>query len=310
MAQECYSRHVTHQRKGRTIVLELYQFELSHYSEKVRFILDYKGLPYRKVEVTPGIGQIDLFRMSGQRQVPVLKDENEMIVDSTAIALYLEEKYPEKPIIPADPLLRAQTLVLEEWADTSIGLKGRAAMIGAFNQDPEFRKAFFPNGTPQQLQNLVDELPENVRGVGNMVASSVPSFFKNIVGAVPGDLLSLGGTVAGFGPEAVKAAMDDLGRDLEALSLMLTNKPFLVTDHPTLADFAVAALSMYIKFPSSPTLNVPLSLKGKGVPGLADNPQYETFFKWRDDLYLSHRKIDETVPPPPADGSPQKISID
>ncbi len=291
-------------------MLELYQFELSHYSEKVRFILDYKGLPYRKVEVTPGIGQIDLFRMSGQRQVPVLKDENEIIVDSTAIALYLEEKYPEKPIIPVDPLPRAQTLILEEWADTSIGLKARTAMIGAFNQDPEFRKAFFPNRTPQQLQSLVDELPENVRGVGNMVASSVPSFFKNIVGAVPGDLLSIGGTVAGFGSEAVKAAMDDLGRDLEALSLILVDKPFLVADHPTLADFAVAALSMYIKFPASPTLNVPLSLKGKGVPGLADNPKYETFFQWRDDLYLNHRKIDETVPPPPVDGSPQKISID
>ena len=39
-------------------MLELYQFELSQYSEKVRLILDYKGLEYRKIEVTPGVGQI------------------------------------------------------------------------------------------------------------------------------------------------------------------------------------------------------------------------------------------------------------
>lgn len=291
-------------------MLELYQFELSHYCEKVRFILDYKGLPYRKIEVTPGLGQIDLFRMSGQRQVPVLKDGNAIISDSTAIALYLEEKYPEKPLIPVDPLPRAQVLLMEEWADTSIGIKGRIAMIGAFNQDPEFRKAFFPSQTPAPLQSLVDGLPENVRSIGNMVASSVPGAVKNVVGAVPGDLLSMGSMVAGFGPEAVKTAKQDLARGLEALSLILTDKPFLVTDQPTLADFAVAALTMYIKFPASPTLNLPLSLKGKGVPGLADNPTYETFFNWRDDLYLNHRKIDETIPPPAVDGSPQKISID
>jgi glutathione S-transferase len=41
-------------------MLELYQFELSHYSEKVRLLLDYKGLAYRKIEITPGIGQVDL----------------------------------------------------------------------------------------------------------------------------------------------------------------------------------------------------------------------------------------------------------
>ena len=38
-------------------MIELYQFELSHYCEKIRLILDYKGLEYRKVEVTPGVGQ-------------------------------------------------------------------------------------------------------------------------------------------------------------------------------------------------------------------------------------------------------------
>jgi len=43
-----------------------------------------------------------------------------------------------------------------------------------------------------------------------------------------------------------------------------------VTDHPTLADFAVAGLSMYIKFPEGNYLNVPSALKGKGTPGIAD----------------------------------------
>jgi glutathione S-transferase len=84
-------------------MLELYQFEASTFAEKIRLILDYKQLPYRKIEVTPGVGQIDVFRLSGQRQVPVLKDNEQVIADSTAIALYLEKAYPERPLMPTDP---------------------------------------------------------------------------------------------------------------------------------------------------------------------------------------------------------------
>lgn len=292
-------------------MLELHQFELSHFCEKVRFILDYKGLPYRKVEVTPGIGQLELFRASGQRQVPVLKDGNDWIAGSTAIAFYLDKKYPEQPLLPLNAQQRALTLILEEWADASIALNGRTAMIGAFNQEPEFRKAFFPNQTPAALTKLVNDLPEAARNLGNLVTSNIPNAVKSVVGALPGELLSVGGAIAGFGPDAVKAAKQDLAQDLEALSMMLSEKPYLVGDQPTLADFAVAGLSMYVKFPTSPALDMPMGLKGKGVPGLADDPAYKAFFDWRDKLYLDYRKIDETRPPVDMpEGMPQKIAID
>lgn len=292
-------------------MLELHQFELSHFCEKVRFILDYKGLPYCKVEVTPGIGQIELFRMSGQRQVPALKDGNDWITGSTAIAFYLDKKYPEKPLLPLNAQQRALTLILEEWADASIALNGRAAMIGAFNHDPEFRKAFFPSQTPAALSQWVNGMPEAVRGLGSLVTSNFPNAVKGLVGAVPGEVLGVGGAIAGFGPDAVKAARQDLAQNLEALSLLLTEQPYLVTDQPTLADFAVAGLSLYIKFPTSPALDIPMGLKGKGIPGLADDPAYKAFFDWRDKLYLDYRKIDETRPPvAPPEGIPQKISID
>jgi glutathione S-transferase len=54
--------------------------------------------------VVPGVGQLELFRLSGQRQVPVLKDGDTYIADLTEIAFYLDCKYPEKPIIPTDSL--------------------------------------------------------------------------------------------------------------------------------------------------------------------------------------------------------------
>lgn len=245
-------------------MLELYQFEVSQYSEKVRLILDYKGLEYRKVEVTPGIGQLDLYKMSGQRQVPVLKDGDTVVADSTEIAFYLDRKYPEKPIIPTDPYLRGQCLLIEEWADESIGTKGRIAFIGALNQNPNFRASILPK--------------------------EVPDFFKTLVSAVPGDLLTVLGTGVGVGPDAVKDATKALKQDLEALSLILQNRPYLVGDEPTLADLAVAGLSIILKQPGGDYLEIPDTLKGKGIPGLADNMAYDTFFLWRDRLYMDYRK--------------------
>ncbi|MEM9504968.1 MAG: glutathione S-transferase N-terminal domain-containing protein, partial [Cyanobacteria bacterium P01_E01_bin.43] len=161
-------------------MLELYQFEASAYSEKVKLILDYKQLPYKAIEVTPGVGQVELFQLSGQRKVPVLKAGTDVIPDSTAITRYLDEKYPERPILPTDQRQKGLCLALEDWADESLGLQGRKAMIGAFNQHPNFRTALLPAATPDLV--------------------------KNLVGAVPGDVLSLLGMGIGFGPDNVKEA--------------------------------------------------------------------------------------------------------
>jgi glutathione S-transferase len=264
-------------------MLELYQFELSHYSEKVRLILDYKQLEYRKIEVTPGVGQIELMQKSGSRQVPVLKDGSTYVADSTDIALYLERKYPEHPILPTNSLAKGQCLLMEEWADASLGAKGRKAFIGALNQNQNFRTSLLPANTPDLV--------------------------KTAVGAIPGAVLDVLGTGVGFGGDAVRAAQKSLTQDLEALCLILQNQPYLTGDTVTLADLAVAGLSIYLKFPAGSYLDIPDPLKGKGIPGLADNITFEPFFAWRDRLYTDFRK-GSSNPPATGNNSPTSISID
>ena len=245
-------------------MLELYQFELSQYSEKVRLILDYKGLTYRKIEVTPGVGQVELYQMTGQRKVPVLKDGSRIVADSTEIAKYLDYQYPDRPLLPTDPKQRGLCLLIEEWADESIGVKSRKVLFGALSQDQNFRKSILPTTTPDVIKSLVEILP--------------------------GDVLKVLGFGVGYGPDVVKSAEADLRQDLEALCLLLTDSPYLTGDQPTLADLAVAGVSMLIKFPNGPYLDLPETLKGKGVPGLANSALYEPFFTWRDRLYAQYRK--------------------
>jgi len=196
--------------------------------------------------------------------------------------MYLERKYPEKPIIPVDPKERGVCLLIEEWADASIGIKSRKVLYGALSQNQSFRTSILPTGTPD--------------------------FLKTLVGAVPSEVLDIVGAGVGYGADAVKEAKDDLKQDLEALSLLLMDRPYLVTNYPCLADFAVAGLSMLLKFPSGPYLDVPEDLKGKGIPGLADNSAYETFFNWRDRLYADYRK--QLVSTAPNGSAPTSIEID
>lgn len=245
-------------------MLYLYQFELCPYCEKVRFILDYKGLEYSKTEVTPGVGQLELLRISGKTQVPVLKDGETVITDSTEIANYLERKYPEPSLFPSDPLKKGFCLLMEEFADESMGVNSRKAFVGALNQYSNFRSSILPSNTPD--------------------------FLRGLVRSVPGELLDLMGTGVGLGGESVKEALKKLKQGLEALSLILANQPYLTGDQPTLADFAVAGLSLTLKFPEGNYLDIPEELKGKGIPGLVDNSAYDVFFNWRDRLYADYRK--------------------
>ncbi len=246
-------------------MLELYQFELSQFSEKVRLVLDYKGLAYRKIEVTPGIGQLDLFRISGQRQVPVLKDGNTIVADSTAIALYLDKTYPDKPIIPPNPQQKANCLILEQWADNSIGSKGRILLLEGLKNN-NLRTSILPTGTPDILKNLIGSIPREAM-----------------------DVLGLG---AGLTHGAIEAATAEMHRSLESICLLIeqNSSPYLTGDTPTLADLTIAGLSLVLKIPAGPYLNIPDNLKGKGIPGFADNPDYDLFFTWRDKLYTNFRQ--------------------
>ncbi len=264
-------------------MIELYQFELSQFSEKVRLILDFKGLEYKKIEVVPGVGQLEIFGLSGQRQVPVIKDGNMVVADSTAIAMYLEKTYPDRHLIPTNAQSKALCMIIEEWADESIGTKGRKSLFGALKNN-NLRSSMLPSGTP--------------------------GLFRSLVNGIPNELIDAVGFGVGLNPTVLKEVQDSLHRDLESICLLLQQHPYLLGDKPTLADLTVAALSLVIKIPDGPYLNIPSSLKGKGIPGFADNPAYEIFFAWRDRLYAEYRKphVDNNFPP--TAGAPTTIAID
>jgi glutathione S-transferase len=230
--------------------MELHQFRASAFCEKVRLILAAKGLEVTLVEVTPGLGQLQLFRLSGQRQVPVLVDGGAVIADSTAIALHLEAAHPTPPLLPADPLSRARVLLLEDWADTALAAGCRRALLQAAATDPALRAALLPELTPDPLRQLVGALPASVM-------------------APVGDAL-VGALGLGDAPQ--------LQANLEHLAMLVHERPYLEGDRLSLADLAVAAQLSLLHFPPS----AGVGLAGLRVAGIADNPLLTPLFRWRD----------------------------
>ena len=83
-------------------------------------VLQAKNLKYRVIEIIPGIGQIGIFRLSGQRQVPVLVDGDTVVPDSSTIIRYIEAEHPNPKLMPDNPKQAAQLHLIEYLADTTL----------------------------------------------------------------------------------------------------------------------------------------------------------------------------------------------
>ena len=92
----------------------LYQFPLSHFCEKARWMLDYKELEYVAQNLMPGAHRAFARLKTGQNRLPILRDQERWIADSTKIALYLDEQYPEHRLLPVEASLRQQALDIDE----------------------------------------------------------------------------------------------------------------------------------------------------------------------------------------------------
>jgi len=95
----------------------LFQFPLSHYCEKARWLLDYKELDYVAKNVIPGPHRLLTRWHASSDTLPLLKDKKTWIGDSTEIAFYLDGVYAEKPLISNDPKQRSAIVALDKKAN-------------------------------------------------------------------------------------------------------------------------------------------------------------------------------------------------
>lgn len=128
----------------------LWHIELSHYNEKARWALDYKGIPHVRKAPLPGLhGPYAMaITRSTHRRLPVLVLDDRRIGDSTDIIAALEEFKPEPPLYPADPADRARALELEDWFDENLATAVRSFAWYHSLRDPDMVVDSLETGAP------------------------------------------------------------------------------------------------------------------------------------------------------------------
>jgi glutathione S-transferase len=121
---------------------KLYSGPLSLFSRKVEIVLAEKGLTFERVMVPFNQAEgyfpkhPDVLAANPKGQVPVLVDGDLTLFDSTVINEYLDEAYPEPPVLPRDPVARARCRLLELMGDEVLLPKVARIMYRTEPADP------------------------------------------------------------------------------------------------------------------------------------------------------------------------------
>jgi len=195
-------------------MLVLYHTSHSTCSQKVRLVLHEKGVKFdevrldlaRKEQLKP-----DYLALNPNGVVPTLVDDGTPIIESSVICEYLDEKYPQNPLVPTDLIERARTRAWMHYIEE--------IAVGAIRV-PSFNRAFlyrFKGQDKQQFQaQEIDTRP------------------------VRKELFQRMGSPKGFAKEAVDKALGELAETCRRMDEAIARKgPWLVGEQFTLADVLV-----------------------------------------------------------------------
>jgi glutathione S-transferase len=127
----------------------------SPYCWRVRMALAHKGIAHETIPWRFTDKQAIAF--SGQGSVPVLQDGGREVHDSWAIALYLDEAYPERPLFES-PQARALAYVFKHWTERSIHpLILRAVILDLFAHLHPRDQAYFRASREQRFGTTLEQ---------------------------------------------------------------------------------------------------------------------------------------------------------
>jgi len=130
-------------------MLTLYQFAISHFCEKARWALAYKNLEYVKKNLLPGPHLAQTKRMGTDiSATPILNHDGNLIQGSGHIISHLDQHFPERPLTPVNPELKAQCLEWENYLDQEVGVQVRRYCYHYLLQYPSMVIPLYTQGGP------------------------------------------------------------------------------------------------------------------------------------------------------------------
>jgi glutathione S-transferase len=245
----------------------LWHIPISHYSEKVRWALAYKGVEHERRAPMPGYHMaVALWHTRGRHYTfPVLELDGRAVGDSSAIIAALEARYPEPPLYPSDAEQRERALELEDHFDEQLG--------------PHIRRFAF------------HELRGDRAGFAEVAAEAAPAplaRFTRLAGSYARAFTAL--RFRASNARAAERSWRDVLLALDRLEAELGSGDYLVGDHFTVADLSAAALFY------------PLVLPPEGPRQFRTTVSFDRFraplrerrgLRWVEEMFRRHRRSGE-----------------
>jgi glutathione S-transferase len=134
-------------------MIKLCGFHISNYHNKVRIALLEKGIPFEEDATVHPSQKDEYLALSPMGKVPYMELDGVRLCESEVMLEYLEDAYPQKPLLPKDPLARAKVRELVTVMELHMELVARRLYGGLFGQT-------LSEGTKQSVEK---DLPKGVR---------------------------------------------------------------------------------------------------------------------------------------------------
>jgi len=208
----------------------------------------------------------------GQNTFPILSFEGRNIGDSTAIIAALEERYPERPLYPAEPEARRRALQLEDYFDEELGPHIRLLAFHELGKDRERLRAVVEHTAPAPLARMPGAGAAYVR---LLTALRFGARDEEAAGVARGRII---------------AALDRLDAELEA-----GEGDYLVGDRFTVADLTAASLFYPLVLPEEGPLPADQA-PAAGIEEFRAPLKERRGFRWVAEMFRRHRRAGRTGP--------------
>ena len=135
----------------------------SPYCWRVKMALRHKGLAAE--EVPWRFTETDAIAFSGQKLVPVIEDRGRVVHDSWSIALYLDQAYPERPLLESEGARAAATFV-KHWSERALHAHiSKAVLLDLYSIVHEKDRAYFRASREKRFGMPLEQFCDPCAGV-------------------------------------------------------------------------------------------------------------------------------------------------
>ena len=208
--------------------MKVYGSRISYYTGKIEAYLRYKGVAYTALP-TPYDKAEMLKEKVGAVQMPIIDDDGQWMSDTTPIIEHLETRFPENPVVPANPVLAFIAFLIEDYGDEWLW---RSAM---------YYRWWYRDDRELASNTLTDELTGHLKAPRwlrkRMIVRRQVKHYVHRDGITPSTRPHVEATYA---------------KALAGMEAILAHRPYLLGSAPSIADYGMLG-PMFRHFGQDPT---------------------------------------------------------